>query len=76
MRTGETIKNESKEQKEGFLRMLLGKSAASTLRNMFTKKSKTLRQGAIQACEGVIKAGEGLLVMSQGQDTSKAGQDC
>ena len=41
----ETIKNESKEQKAGFLLMLLGPLAASILGNALTEK-------------GVIRAGE------------------
>ena len=34
----ETIKNEAKEQKRGFLGMLLGTLEASLLENMFTGK--------------------------------------
>ena len=48
----ETIKNEAKEQKGGFLRMLLGTLRASLLGNLFTGK------GTIRAGEGAIKAGE------------------
>ena len=33
-----TIKNETKEQKEGFLSMLLGTLGANLLRNLFTGK--------------------------------------
>ena len=36
----ETIKNEAKEQKGGFLRMLLGTVAASVLENMLAGKLK------------------------------------
>ena len=36
----ETIKNEAKEQKGGFLRMLLGTLAASVLENMLAGKLK------------------------------------
>ena len=42
----ETIKNEAKEQKGGFLSLLLGKLGASLLGNIFVGK-------------GVIKAGKG-----------------
>ena len=48
----ETIKNEEKEQKGGFLPMLLGKLAASILRNALKGK------GVIRAGEGMIKAGQ------------------
>ena len=44
----ETIKNEAKEQKGGFLSMLLGTLRASLLGNMLADK-------------GVIRAGEGIL---------------
>ena len=48
----ETIKNEAKEQKGGFLRMLSGTLRASLLGNLLTGK------GTIRAGEGAIKAGE------------------
>ena len=48
----ETIKNEPKEQKGGFLHMLLGTLAASILWNALTEK------GMIRAGEGVIRAGQ------------------
>ena len=48
----ETIKNETKEQKQGFLPMQLGTLAASLFGNALTGK------GVIIAGEGVIKAGE------------------
>ena len=44
----ETIKNEAKEQKDGFLDMLLGTLGASLLENLSTGK-------------GVMRAGEGKL---------------
>ena len=47
-----TIKNEGKEQKGGFLGMLLGTLGASLLRNLLTGKS-TIRAG-----KGTIRAGE------------------
>ena len=49
----ETIKNEAKEQKGGFLSMLLGTLGASLLVNMLAGK------GVISAGEGTIKAGYG-----------------
>ena len=49
-----TIKNEAKEQKGGFLVMLLGTLAASLLGSVLT------RQGLIRGGEGVIRAGQNL----------------
>ena len=46
------FKNKSKEQKGGFLSMLLGTLAASVLRNALPGKR------VITAREGVIKSGE------------------
>ena len=48
----ETSKNETKEQKGGFLLMLLGTLAASILGNSLTGK------GVITAGEGTIRTGE------------------
>ena len=56
----ETIKNEAKEQKGGYLGMLLGTLGASLLGNVLTDR------GAMIAGEGRIKAGEGKV---------RAGQD-
>ena len=50
----ETIKNETKEQKGGFLSMLLGTLGASLLGNLLTGK-ETIRAG-----EGTARAGEGI----------------
>ena len=52
----ETIQNEAKEQRGGFLSMLLGTLGASLLGdNLFGKKGK----GKIKASEGTIRAGYG-----------------
>ena len=48
----EIIKNEAKEEKGGFLSMLLGALGASLLGNLLTVK------GTIRAGEGTIRAGE------------------
>ena len=48
----EAIKNEAKEQKDGFLSMLLGTLGATFLENLLTFKS-TIRAG-----EGTIRAGQ------------------
>ena len=50
----ETIKNETKEQKGGFLSMLLGTLGASLLGNLITRK------GTVRAGEGFLRAGEGI----------------
>ena len=49
----ETIKDEAKEQKGGFLSMLLGTLGASLLGNMLARK------GVIRAVEGTAKVGYG-----------------
>ena len=50
----ETFKNETKEQKGGFLSMLLGTLGASFLGNLLTGK------GIVRAGEGTVIAGEGI----------------
>ena len=61
----ETIKSEAKEQKGGFLGMLLGTLSASMLGNMLAGKLKIPGTGVIRAGEGVTRASEG---------TTRAGQ--
>ena len=54
----ETVKNEAKEQKGGFLRMLLGTYGARFLGNLLTSKgvkAKILGRGVIRADEGTIR---------------------
>ena len=53
----ETVKNEIKEQKGGFLSMLLGTLGASLLGDLLTKN--LLRRSVIRAGEGTIRAGYG-----------------
>ena len=48
-----TIKNETKEQKGGFLIMLLGNLGASLLGNLLTKKSSG--KGTVRTGEGIKK---------------------
>ena len=48
----ETLENDAKEQKGGFLGMLLGSLGASLLGNLLTGK------GTVTAVEGAIRAGE------------------
>ena len=49
----ETIKNETKERKGGFLSMLLGTLGASLLGNLLKGK------GIVRAGEGIVRAGYG-----------------
>ena len=56
-RITETVKNEVKEQKGGFLSMLLGTLGASLLGDLLTKNLSG--RGVIRAGEGTIKAGYG-----------------
>ena len=51
----ETIQNEAKEQRGGFLSMLLGKLGVSLLGNLLTKHLSG--KGVIRGGEGVIRAG-------------------
>ena len=54
----ETIKNETKEQKGGFLSMLLGTLEASLLGDLLTRNLSG--KGTVRAGEGTIRAGEGI----------------
>ena len=55
----ETIKNETKEQKWGFLSMLLGALSLNLIGNLLTGKSTTrIDKGTIRASEGTIRAGQ------------------
>ena len=53
----ETIQNEAKEQREGFLGMLLCTLGASLLGNLLTKNLSD--KGTIRTGEGAIRAGYG-----------------
>ena len=53
-----TIKNETKEQKGGFLSMLLGTLGASLLGDLLVKKLSGKR--FVRAAEGTVRAGEGI----------------
>ena len=65
---GQTIKNEAKEQKGGFLNMLLGALlnaalGASLLRNLLTGEGVTAasqRQGTVRPVEDTIRAGKNI----------------
>ena len=49
-----TIKNETKEQKSGFLSMFLGTLGASLLGNLLTDGKGIMRAG-----DGIVRAGSG-----------------
>ena len=53
-----TIKNETKEQKGGFLSTLLGTLRASFLGDLLTKSLSG--KGTVRAGEGTLRAGEGI----------------
>ena len=58
----ETVQNEVKEQKGGFLSMLLGTSGASLIGNLLTGKGVYRAgkgKGIVRAGEGVLRAGYG-----------------
>ena len=64
----QTIKNEAKEQKGGFLSMLLGTLDASLLGNLLTgKRVISTSQGdeANMCARGTIKSGEGTVRAGQ-----------
>ena len=60
----ETIKNETKEQKGGFLSMLLGTLGASLLRKLLTGK------GILRAGEVIVKAGYGSSIKKSSNSTT------
>ena len=53
--TTETVKNEVKKQKDGFLSMLLGTLGAFFLGDLLTKNSSG--KGVIRAGEGTVRVG-------------------
>ena len=56
----ESVKNEVKEQKGGFLSTLLGTLGASLLGNLLTGKRVNKKgKGIYRAGEGTVRAGEG-----------------
>ena len=60
----ETIKNETKEQKGGFLSMLLGTLGASLLGNLL------IGRGFARAGEGTIRAGHGSSIKKSSNSTT------
>ena len=63
-----TIKNETKEEKGGFLSMLLGTLGASFLGDLLTKNLSG--KGTVRAGEGFLRAGEGFKKKSINATTS------
>ena len=59
-----TIKNETKEQKGGFLSMILGTLGAFLLGNLLTGK------GFVRAGEGIIRAGYGSSIKKSSNSTT------
>ena len=60
----ETIQHEVKEQRGGFLSMLLGTLGASSLGDVLSKGLSG--SGVIRAVEGAIRAGEGTIIAGYG----------
>ena len=58
-KVSETVKNETKEQKRGFLRMLSDTLRASFSGDLLTGKGKIRAgKGAFRAGEGTVRAGQ------------------
>ena len=66
----ETVKNETKEQKGGFLSMLLGTLGASLLGNLLTGKGLVRAGSGNNKGKGVVRAGSG---NNKGKDVVRAG---
>ena len=71
-----TIKNETKDQKEGFLRMLLGTSGASLLGNLLTGK-EILRAGSGSPLSSTLKnkKGKGIIRAGSGHPLSSSSKN-
>ena len=66
----ETVKNETKEQKGGFLSMLVGTLGARLLGNLLTEKG-FVRAGSENKGKGVVRAGYGNI--NKGKGVVRAG---
>ena len=62
-----TIENETKEQRGGFLGMLLGTLGASLLGNLLTGGKSIMRAG-----DGIVRAGDGIVRAGEGSVASRA----
>ena len=67
-----TIKNETKEQKGGFLRMLLRTLGASLLGTLLTGKGIVRAGSGINKGKGIVRAGSG---NNKGKGIVRAGSD-
>ena len=67
LKVSKTIQSEAKEEKGGFLSMLLGTLGASSLENILAGK------GMNRAGEGVIRAGDVPITKKQGRGIIRAG---
>ena len=65
----ESVQNEVKEKKEGFLSMLLGTLGANLLGNLLTGK------GAFHAGKGIHRVGKGKGINRAGEGILRAGED-
>ena len=61
-----TIENETKEQRGGFLSMLLGTLGASLLGNLLTGGKGIMRSG-----DGIVRAGNGIVRAGAGKGSKK-----
>ena len=61
-----TIENETKEQRGGFLCMLLGTLGASLLSNLLTGGKGIMRAG-----DGIVRAGDGIVGTGEGKGNKK-----
>ena len=62
-----TIENETKEQRGGFLGLLLGTLGASLLGNLLTGGKGIMRAG-----DGIVRAGDGIVTAGEGSVASRA----
>ena len=72
-RVTKTIKNETKEQKGGFLSMLLGTLGASLLGNLLTGKGILRAGSGIKKGKGILRAGSGLPLSSTSKNKKGEG---
>ena len=63
-----TIENETKEQRGGFLSMLLGTLGASLLGHLLTGGKGIVRagDGMVRASDGIVRSGDGIVGAGEG----------
>ena len=74
----ELVQNEVKEQKGGFLSMLLGTLGASLLGNLLTGKgaiATSHRRVVNKKNKGIVRVGEGIIKAGYGRTSSSASQN-